>query len=488
MMTDMTKKQLYHRDAIITMPWTSFYSTMNEEEDDEMEMEMVSLVNNQEDDAEYGEFMNDKTTGDDDETEAHHARRSKRHEKHNVTSPSSRPSSLSTATAPKRNYFWVVLIGMGLLLLLREVFPSLVSSSSSSSQSSSVVSDDKQDDNSSSSYIWMHAVRGNTKKLYKVSRIAATQIEHYRNGTGLILNIHITHHAGTTMCRVIGRAPDTDGAPAISCIMVAEDRRNNITDLESLSKPWRGRQPWTYNETAMRIAQLRKYFHFVSWESVADGGPKKVPLASTNYEDPNLVSIYVTRDPLSRLLAGDAWAHYHFPTIRHGDPHNASLLPAWWEYAKGKRNVDNFALAVLAGNKCCNGSSTDPSHLEFAKTNVVDRFTFVLDIACLDDGMKAVADLLGFTPNFRRRKSPKDPTGEKEEKNDKGGTSNNGTRARHLAQNHFHAPPSERIPPGVYEYLVDKNRLSIELHEYAVSRSLVNCTALKMSREAANTP
>jgi hypothetical protein len=338
--------------------------------------------------------------------------------------------------------------------------------------------------------------------LRPVSSITAkTQIEHYRAGTGLILNIHLTHHAGTTMCRVLGHAVDTNSsltAPGISCLEASSDQTTSIAphDLADdwpLLRPWRGRQPWSYHETEHRIVQIRKYFHFVSWESYIEA-PKKTPLSATNYEHPNLVSIYVPRDPLSRLLAGDAWTAQNFPDILqlqddyNDDPTNstsASTMDSWWQYARSTRNVDNFALRILAGHGCCNGSSTERSHLDHVKTQLLDRFTFVLDIACLDAGMDAVATLLGFTPNFRQRKSysgdeSNNPQQQQRKRNSNNDDDDDSQRKhrhrRHLAQNHYHAPPSERIPAGVYEYLVAKNKLSIELHEYAVNRSLVKCS------------
>ena len=41
---------------------------------------------------------------------------------------------------------------------------------------------------------------------------------------------------------------------------------------------------------------------------------------------------------------------------------------------------------------------------------------------------------------------------------------------------HVHPPARERIGhDDVYEYLLEKNKLEIELYEYALERSLVKC-------------
>jgi len=39
-------------------------------------------------------------------------------------------------------------------------------------------------------------VSGDSGRTYNVTASAARQIRHYRNGTGLIVNCHITHHGG----------------------------------------------------------------------------------------------------------------------------------------------------------------------------------------------------------------------------------------------------------------------------------------------------
>lgn len=159
------------------------------------------------------------------------------------------------------------------------------------------------------------------------------------------------------------------------------------------------------------------------------------------------MSVYVSRDPISRLLAGDGWTLDRFPDVIRGTGKEST----WWEYAKGKRNVDNYALAVLAGDGCCNGNETDPAHLDTAK-KVLDRFTFILDIECLGESLQALAGILdiGLPPPSASERF-------------------------HTA----HMAAKDRIPyPEVYDYLVEKNRLSIELHEYAKSRSLVDCSKI----------
>lgn len=273
-----------------------------------------------------------------------------------------------------------------------------------------------------------------------LSNLALQQIENYRNGSGIILNMHMTHHAGTTVCRIMGHAPNSKGSPSFACWKVSDN--DNVTDAYPKNNPWR------HDETATNVEIVRQYFHFISWEY---SNAPAVALVETDWENPNIVSLYVTRDPMDRLLAGDGYTAREYPDINNF--HNATL-EEWWMYAKGEkkasaRNVDNYPLRILAGNGCCNGSYTDPKHLETAK-QLLSRFTFIIDMDCLNDSLAAMAELLGIElpPNVK-----------------KGGRT--------------HEPASERIPyREVYDFLLEKNRLSIELHEFVKSRSLIDCSRL----------
>lgn len=118
--------------------------------------------------------------------------------------------------------------------------------------------------------------------------------------------------------------------------------------------------------------------------------------------------------------------------------------------------TNNFAMRILTPERCCQGEHTDPKHLVHAK-ELVRRFTFVLDIACLNEGITAVAQALGMEP----RQLP---------------------RALSLLEERAlrykpHPPVSERIPyPEVYDFLVRRNRLDMELYEWGKEISFVRCS------------
>jgi cytoskeletal protein RodZ len=274
-------------------------------------------------------------------------------------------------------------------------------------------------------------IQANDGALYNVTKQTAIQIRNYKRGTGLLLNIHITHHGGTSICSVIGHASDANGiTPSFACM---KDKDYNTTTSYSFPQSWRR------NETSTQIALARQSYHFLSWEYVY---APKIPLSETEWENRNLLSMIVMRDPMTRLLAGDGWVRRVFPNVYAG---NASRSE-WWDFAKSPRN-DNYALRILAGNGCCQGADTNRTHLETAK-ELIQRVSLVLDIACLSQGMEAVASLLNITLQPSRNS---------------GG--------------HAHASARERIGhDDVYEYLVKKNQLDIELFEWSKQFALVNCS------------
>lgn len=89
------------------------------------------------------------------------------------------------------------------------------------------------------------------------SAIAATQIENFKQGkkTSLLLNLHITHHGGTTFCAEIGKKL---GAPTFACMGPQE--------VDHVGNDYPKDKPWTHNDTAHKIEIVTQYFKMVSWE------------------------------------------------------------------------------------------------------------------------------------------------------------------------------------------------------------------------------
>ena len=288
-----------------------------------------------------------------------------------------------------------------------------------------------------SKLIQVTANDGNNIRYNNVTEQAALQIQHYKQGTGLIVNIHITHHGGTTVCRAIGHSPNGT-APSRACNRPTENDGDNI--------PFPERNPWLHAQTADNIKLVREHFHMIGMEFGYIGHVPKPSLAVTDWEHPDLVSMIVMRHPVSRLLARSGWIHNHYPDIPKG---NASQTD-WWEYAKHPWFTNNYALRVLAGHECCDGANTSREHLQQAKA-LVRRFSIVLDIQCLDQGLEAVSRLLNISLN--QPNTPRKPRQE--------------------------VSLRDRVGyKDVYEYLLEKNQLDIELYEWSKNLALVDCSKI----------
>jgi hypothetical protein len=200
------------------------------------------------------------------------------------------------------------------------------------------------------------------------------------------------------------------------------------------------------------IPIVRKHFHMIAWEFGFIGRAPRSPLSETQWEHPNLFSILIMRDPISRLLAGDGWVKSHYPSIEDGN----GTREDWLAYANDTWMTNNYALRVLSKKGCCDGANTDGKYLEQAKA-LVKRFSVVLDLECLSEGIEAVANLLNISLAYENIR----------------------TRGR----DYHHDPSRQRIGyDDVYDFLVEKNKLGIELYEWSKSRALLNCTAIRDGR------
>jgi hypothetical protein len=265
------------------------------------------------------------------------------------------------------------------------------------------------------------------------------QISNYREARGIILNLHITHHGGTTVCTKLGHAPNARlPAPYSSCNLNTNGINATIDGLNAAFNPWKR------DETKYMIQAVLPVYHMIAWEFSNRKYPNKVLLSDTDWYDPGLLSIFVIREPMSRMMAGDGWVLREFPGI---SKRNATEQE-WWNFARHSRN-DNYALRIIAGAPCCSGEKTDRSFLELAK-QVIGSFSFVLDIECLDQGLEAVAQLTGLELEKGRKKD------------------------------HAHVPTKDLFyNDEIYDYARNVNKLDIELYEWAKQRALLNCSALR---------
>ena len=283
----------------------------------------------------------------------------------------------------------------------------------------------------------IHSLDGSA--VYNVTKQAKRQIQNFRQGNGVAINIEIAQHGGHALCNTLGHHATTKlGTPAKDCLRLGKHQ---------VDKPgYPSYYPWLHDETEANLDFVHDYFHYITWRFSHPSGT--VSLRDTNWEHDRLVSILVVRDPLTRMLAHDKRAAQRWPALF--DTTTAALSSSserkqqWWAFARSPY-TDNFALRVLSNPDCCSGAHTPRQFLQQAK-ELVERFTIVLDMACLDEGLKAAAQVLGLGDIALVQK----PT--------------------------VHKTPQERIgEEDVYEFLRSKNRLDMEFYEWARTRALVQC-------------
>lgn len=275
----------------------------------------------------------------------------------------------------------------------------------------------------------------NSNFHHPFSELQQRQIENYKSGRALMINVHITHHAGTTFCAEMKKWGPT---PQFACM--GGDNWSNKTDIVQFKE-----RPWINSTTAKKVDMVRQYFHMISWEFGQIPFP---PLNKTNWEYDKLLSVYVTRNPMDRLLSGGGDTNRRFGTLSERN------IDQWWEYTKST-HTDNFALNRLTSGTCVDGENTPEQCLEMGKA-LLSRFTIVLDQDCLSESMTSLAKLLDKPePDHRRSK------------------------AYRKVPNSAAGTAQERIQyDDVYEYLLKRNKMDIALYEWSKSISLVKCESL----------
>lgn len=225
----------------------------------------------------------------------------------------------------------------------------------------------------------------------------------------IVVNIHITHHAGTTLC---AWARTNVRVPAFACLAGGTEDKNVTA--------WSG----TYD--------------LISWEY--QDAPKP-SLSTVNWEDPNIVSVLIARDPMDRLLSGDG-AYGPFGVV----PRRLRAVRSekqWWDFAQ-TYYANNYALHILA-----DGDHSDRGLVRAKK--LCNRFTYILDQACLDANLKVLANRLGWDKPLAEEDTP------------------GGHTVHRDARTRIHNDE-------VWRFLVKQNKNDIALYKWLKTKSLVRCS------------
>ena len=171
--------------------------------------------------------------------------------------------------------------------------------------------------------------------------IKQQQIANYIKGTAIIRNIHITHHAGTSVCGQMAKLGPTPGFACMGKGKGNATLEHPWPSDEALETSHIGLYHPEYNDTAAWVAFWRPYFHFMSMEYRYYPKPS---LHTTNWEYENLVSMIVMRDPMERFMSGGKCGGFQKQIPE--DP-TEDTQELYWEYANSAC-ADNYALRVLA--------------------------------------------------------------------------------------------------------------------------------------------
>eukprot|EP00040_Diaphanoeca_grandis_P012769 m.64640 g.64640 ORF g.64640 m.64640 type:complete len:282 (-) comp23456_c0_seq2:154-999(-) len=235
------------------------------------------------------------------------------------------------------------------------------------------------------------------------------QINNYNNDRAhsVLMNIHITHHAGTQFCAL---ARQNGKVPSTACNV---DHKTNgyVFQVESWAKEW----------------------DTIGWEFKSKPNP---PLETHQWEHPHVISVIIMRNPLERLLSGDGMVSSEFgnhPTMLNPDQ--------MWAYANSKY-TDNYALSILSG-----GDSSETGL--FRAKDLLRRFTYVLDLTCLDDGLLALCNALHWECGALTEKS---------------------------GLHRHHKSLEERYTnKTLLAFLTKRNKYDLELYHWSKTLSLVEC-------------
>lgn len=256
-----------------------------------------------------------------------------------------------------------------------------------------------------------------------------TQLANYRNGHGIVINLHLTHHAGTTFCAL---AMENGPCPPIAC--------NPLSNESSLYKYGdHNFSTWNWNEPP---------YHMIGWEFGA-----YVPSLNFNaihWEHDHIISIFIAREPLSRLLKPGPMFYESIgrPELSNQDSTATWNRTLWLQYLDYWK-VNNFVLTVLtqdSAEKKLNGL--------VAAKELLNRFTFILDAECLDDNLSALSRLLGW-----KRTTASSPFG-------------NITALHHL---HIGSVRERIHNDEVFENLKERNEYDIALYRWLKTKSLIRC-------------
>ena len=252
--------------------------------------------------------------------------------------------------------------------------------------------------------------------MHKLAQLSAL-----RKGNAVMYSTHVTHHAGTAMCMA---ARLNTNAPPFLCTM-------SPPMLPEKAIPWARRHGYGYISAEFR-GRVQNGWNWTLAE----------------WERPDLVSVVVMRDPIDRLFTDDGMAIIEFGETMERD------WKAWDRYARSDY-TDNYALRVFGS--VSERRPVTRKDLESAKA-FLRRVTIIIDQACFSSTLRELFGQIGWKKlsgnGFKLRRSSK---------------------IKHHAGANMDSNRARIRNDTIYEKLVSRNSLDIELYRWSKIRSWKVC-------------
>jgi hypothetical protein len=142
-----------------------------------------------------------------------------------------------------------------------------------------------------------------------IERCTQRALANYKEGKAFVFLHHITHHAGTFLCKLARKNVGELATPPFVCNL------RRIADIN---------RPSILLDDRVRFCAMEKPFR---------------PKDSIPFGSDKIVFIHILRHPIARFLAGDGGMQGTFPESKRGNYTRAALSPL----------SDNYALRFISG-------------------------------------------------------------------------------------------------------------------------------------------
>jgi hypothetical protein len=295
-----------------------------------------------------------------------------------------------------------------------------------------------------------------------VSDLALKQIDSFVAGTGVLINLHITHHAGTTVCH----AAKLDQACCNctnSCYPPQLDPNGIFVLIDRYIDKHCKTDPADCGVGGSpKIQRLLEAFFFAStkmlgernkvWSHEWRAAPPARIWEHFPWASERILTVLVVRDPLQRMLSEDGTAMDKYPEA-FGHPMGANFTRYMTDHM-----ANDYAFGILAGRTNPVDTALGPRMTRAKFT--VESASVVLDQSCLAQGLCKFCHLVGWD---RCGRYANDLDSEYM-----------GTPEAVCTKNHMWASSIVRFGTFFQEAL-RRNAAGIELYLYAKLRALQTC-------------